>query len=331
MTVYFDYTISDVLTDVDVSEYGIGTNYNELYTHSWVYNQLGQRDIITKKVNERLFITVYFCMSYSESMINNAWGDGKYIAITTMERFFNWPYQSSTSSYIPMGETDVKTFKRNDVSVSRTKSCTISTFLNNKITITTNMAEFTVTREQNTNNEYVDGVVNYTNGFVMVERFKLPTPIPFDVIVKPASEYLEKKNCLSNSFGLQCYTPFTQVDISNSYTFSYSGNVYNKSDSYRSTSKWYNNTTFGPSFPVALWYTNNNTIQQMYVYINADTSDPIVATEGDRVTVYATDKYWDTSSWVQITDISNVQPTQLRQKKYWLTTSNSVNMKPKRQ
>lgn len=326
MEVYFDNNISGVSTDVDVSEYGIGTAYNALWTHSWVYNQLGERDVITKKVNERLYITVYFCMSYTESLINGAWSEGRCIAITTMERFYNRVYESS--NYICMIESSINTFRRFDSITARSTTHTVSAFLENKITVSSNMGSVTITRDPNVNNEYIDGLVNKTSGFMMLERLKMGTPINFDVVVKPDPDHLPDVDGISYNFGKpNTESIFSQAAITGSYTYNYSDATYNAADHYVADPKWYSNTTFGSAMPLSIWYTNNNTIQQMYLFINTDLDDPIVAIGGNVVTVYATDKYWDTSSWSQISDLANV-PQELRTKKYWLTTSGSVNLNP---
>ena len=320
---YFNYTISDVTNDVDISEYGIGTAYNALWTHSWVYNQLGQRDVITKKLNERLYITVYFCMSYTSALINNAWDEGKFIAITSMERFFN-------RSNATMEENSIKTFKRYDIASSRTKTHAMSTFLNNRVTLTTNMSNITITSDQNDTNEYVDGVASWNSGFEMIERLLMDSAIPFDTMNYPTGEFVDQSDGFSYSFGKVARFPFTSANITASYSYNYNDQLYNSPDYfYNNPDKWYTNTMFGPQFALPIRYTNNNTIQTVYLYINMDTSDPIVSINGDILTIYATDTYWDTSSWEQITDRSIV-PATLRNKKYWITSSNSVNMDPVR-
>ena len=323
MTVYFDYNISGINGPIDISEYGIGTSTANLWTHSWVYNSLGQRSTITKNLNERLIITVYFCMSYSTSLITDGYNNERYICITNQARFFR------STNNIHMTEINAYTFKR-DTSYIRAKSHTISAFVDNKYEISTNVSSFIVGMESNSGNGYIDGFISWNDGFSMFDRVKLPNPESFEnVIGIPHPSYFDTIIGFSHSFGTDGYgIPFTQADITDSYTFNRTTGQYDCPDTFlNDPNKWYNEISFNPAFKMPLIYTNNNEFQTVYLYRNMDIFDPIIRIEGATTTLYATDQYWDVSSWVRITDMGNV-PQNVRNAKFWLSGHSDIPIVP---
>ena len=323
--VYFDYNISGIDGPVEISEYGIGGSWTDLWTHSWVYNSIGQRSTITKNVNERLVITVYFCMSYSTSLIIDGFDNGRYICITNQGRFFR------TSDYVRMVEANVYTFKR-DSFYARSKSHTISAFVDNKYEISTNVGSFILSEEANSSNSYIDGFVSWDGGFNLFDRVKLSNPESFENVIGLAHPtYFDTITGFSNSFGIDGYgIPFTQADITNSYTFNRTTGQYDCPDTFiNDPDKWYNEIFFNTSFKMKMTYTNNNEFQTVYLYRNMNTDDPIVAIKGSTTTLYATDQYWDTSSWVRISDMNNV-PQNVRNAKFWLSGHSDIAISPVR-
>lgn len=67
----------------------------------------------------------------------------------------------------------------------------------------------------------------------------------------------------------------------------------------------------------------------IYVHINKDTNIPITQLSKTSVSgdVYASDKYWDYSSYVQINDVTNI-PQNLQTKRYYMTTNNIAFVNP---
>ena len=317
MEVYFDYTVDGIIGPVDVTEYGIGTAYNALWTHSWVYNSLGQKSAIRKEPGVRLEITVFMCMSYNVALIDDAAAEGKYICITNPYRFFN-------QSVVTMNDNSLYTFRRNDY-YERTKTHTTG-YQNNIETITSNMGAFTLLPpdvSDTTANSYIDGFISWTPGFNMMERVTMTNPIAFDTIGKPPGNKFFKQNGFSYSFGNPTLgIPFTQANITASYTCSYKTGQYTCADHYvNDARKWYTETSFNIDFATKLRFTNNNEIIEISLFRNMHPDDPIVAIDSAITTLYATDEYWNTSSWERIIDITSI-PASLQTKRYWLTTDN---------
>ena len=101
--------IDNVSDQVRISEYGIGKNWNNLWTHSHIYDKTGARADIYKTQNEVLRITVYMCLSFRETLITDGWANDVYAVITTNQIMFH-----------RMFETNLKTYKRGDKVYNRT-------------------------------------------------------------------------------------------------------------------------------------------------------------------------------------------------------------------
>lgn len=322
MIAYLAYNYTDLTTPVAISEYGIGTSVNNLWTHSWVYTDAGARTTVTKNPNEELEFNVYFCMAYYDSMINDAWAEGKSIVITTMERFMN-----------RMVETQIRRFKRNNVIQACEKTNTNTGFDNITHMITTyaNLTQFTLSSGTTAATGYMDGLASWTNGFCMVERELKATTENVDAVLYPKNEISTSDDSLTYCFGDATKIPITQMNVQHSYTFNHATGAFDSEENFTgSADKWYTETTMDTQFAVPIYYTTNNTITQMYLYQNLNTSDPIIKIGGAVSTVYATDTYWDTSSWTFLSDLNNV-PASERNRKYWISASNSISLNPIRQ
>ena len=320
LVAYFDYNVTGITESVAITEYGIGTAHNELWTHSWVYDISGEQTYITKDVNERLTFTVYLCMSYYESLITEGYNDDRYTVITTMQRFFS--NMQPTGGYV---------FRRNNYISNKTCTNTTSAFMNNKITKILNMSQFTLENNATSGDGYIDGFVSYSPGFLTAERQTLDEPEAFDVLIHTPDGYANKSlSSISDVFGLDkdSSAPFTQADITSVALFNHKTGLFDNYQQYLNDSdKWYTETTMETSLVTPIYYTNNNTVIMMYLYQNIAADDPIVAFDNTLETIYATDKYWDSSSWVLITDIHNI-PEALQKSRYWITSSNEESLVP---
>ena len=310
ITCYFDYTVSGIDTDVTITEYGLGTTFDALYTHSWVYDNLGNRATVIKKLNERLVIDVYVCMSYYESLITSEWENGHYICITNPARFLA----------NKMKPTGVYAYKRNNVTSSIGIGTTQSALIDSKISIYNTIDTRELQPGSDASQGYVEGFSNWYDGCNMIEREVLSVPESFDTIQKIQVDYYSNDDCFTYNFGHANYLPITSIHITNSYAFNYLTGEYDIAEQFLQSGnyKWYCETFMQTIFATTLRITNNNTVTTMYLYRNMNISDPIIAINTDAATVYATDKYWDTSSFQLITDHTSV-PANLQHAKYWIS------------
>ena len=331
---YLDYNFDDWYQDVSIYEYGIGTANDALWTHSWVYDNFGGLGMVTKKPNERLVFTVYLCMSYRTNLINTEWNNGKYVVITSPQRFFG----------NHMREDNLQTYKRYSVYYSRGKSNQQTAFddTSKSVSIISNLSEMTIIAGETADTGYVDGFRNISPGFVSFERAFMNPICNFDVVMKPDKDTAEKPEGFSDTFGKANFLPFTQVTMSNSYTYNPSTQLYDLPDTFlNDPNRWYDENSMEHDAAITMYYSYHDTATPVYVYINMKTDDPILKIEGNLLTVYATNEYWDRSKWVFINDLSNVpntceildgqgNPLNPRCMKYWITSSNLEDLKPVR-
>ena len=316
MVCYFPRNIDNITGPFRITEYGIGDTISSLWTHSWIYDITGKRTEIQKDVIETLEFEVYMCYSYYEHLITNGWANGRYTMITSMRNFFD----------NRMYEENVRTYKRNNVYANRTVSQhTRSAFTNNSFTNTTLMQTFTMYNGTNASSGYIDGFIQYANGFLTLEPQQLETPEDV-VLTNYHSLSAFEANGFSQKFGHAEHTPITQIDVSSVNMFNHKGTGTdrwtNEVDFYNNPDHWYCETSMMTTSGVPLYYSNNNTYVLMYVYQNVRTDDPIIGLNNTLETVYATNKYWDPSSWIRITDYSNI-PTEAQTARYWITPDNN--------
>jgi len=340
MISYLDYNITGKTSDFSITEYGIGTDINTLWTHSHVYDINGNSTYVTKKPNERLEFTVYLCFSYYDKLITDGY-DGVYIddgvmkknntvesavinprftMITTMNLFFN-----------RMWDSKIYTYKRNNIIYDiGASSRPVSIFTNNEITQTTTATEVTITKGSSDNQGYIDGFIQWHDGYLSLEPQQLDTAEDISITNlysnDPSTPY-----GFAYKFGNKNNYSFSQIDVKKVYLFNHKTNDWtNECDFYNDKNHWYDETNMGGTLALPLYYTNNNQqIMTVYVQENLRTDDPIVSVNPTIVTLYVTDEYWDKSTWVHITNYLNI-PQELRTKRYWITDGTN-DIKPVRE
>lgn len=343
MQVKFPLTIDGIPDAISITEYGIGYKDNsytsrqvgmsQLFTHSWVYDTAGGYGTLIKNPEEELYIDVYYCMSYDEQMILDNWDNGRYTIITTMQRFFN-----------RMAGT-LWRYRRDNTGIACDSTVTKSAFQNNLITIYRNLTSFVMKNEWPSSDDdkkrsgYFDGFCNWISGFFIVERELLDVPESFSAIITPDG-FTDK--CLSNRFGKfnQDSIPLTQADIAACKLYNPDTHDWDNTETFLNDSnKWYTETLMQTLFGTPVYYTNNNTIINLYVHLNIQTNDPIVGFDINQTTVYAAEKYWDKTTWHLITNLQIIPTNDTNEyehtmncqtARYYLTADNSNALNPHR-
>lgn len=318
-----------------ITEFGIGSSVTNLWTHSRVYDTQGAPSSVRKNNNEELIFTIFLCVTYPESLIQNGWRNsrsetgswGTYSVITTPQRFFRER----------MYPANIYTFKIGG-KTNRTKTDTNTSIEDSHITINTEMSSFLLT------DDYIDGFATYDAGFVTLEREEMVTPDPLDKIFHPLNPGSTESNdgygnrdrpfdeLSALRLGGSRYR-FSQMDVNSCALYDYKAHDwvnYTHGSSGYSSNKWYDEMGLSKDFAVAIHYVaTNNTIGTMYVHQNMSPQDPILAITSGQTVIYFAEKYWDTSTWVNITTPNNI-PVALRNCRYILTGDNNVNVKVKR-
>ena len=333
LQVKFPLNISGLPDEISITEYGIGTAWNALWTHSWVYDTLGRYGTLIKRPEEELYIDVYYCMSYYEDLILDNWANGRHTVITTLSRFFN----RMTGKIVR--------YRRDNKGVDCTSTTSNTAFQNNQITNYRNLTNFTMintwsgTEATDLTNGYFDGFGDWHSGFSVIEHEKLTTPEPINAIVKPNGH---KDDCISNCFGKfnQESLPFTQADIISCKRFNYTTGDWDIVEQFENDpDKWYTETFLQTYLNTPIYYTNNQTILTLYLYQNLKTDDPITAFDLNLETVYAAEKYWDKTTWHFLSNIAQVPNNDTNEynhtmncqtARYYITNSNSISLIPHR-
>ena len=336
--VYYDYNITNYDVDTLVTEYGIGTSPTSLWTHSHIYDDNGNKSQVTKKANERLTIYVYMCMSLYEHVIMNGFSNDVHMMIT-----------SNQIMYQKMQESNLYTYKKGNVLYDRTSGSQhtyndvlteddIRAGIDSIIRNTTTMEQFTLWSQKGSNNGYIDGFVYKAPGFIMFNPEYLPEPEQFEVtnftsenILKP-SGFADKigKNITDDSFNKNTWPTFTTMNNVNVYTYNYHSGVFNNPCAFTNNdNKQLTNVGLEKSYCLPLYYWSNDAIQTAYVFENPDVTNDILSINQGHVMMFACDKYWDQSTWINITDFNNI-PNNAKNARYWIAGSNSLDIIPTR-
>ena len=333
----FDYTLTNVESSVNVTEYGIGSAIDQLWTHSWVYDIQGAHTVVVKDPGVQLIIDVYFCLTYPTSVITNGYANNRYAVITTLENFIN----------NRMGFSSVGTFRRFNSIIQRTKDNTKITNRNIQ-TQAINVGNFVIQDNIGAEHGYIDGFYVFADGSVIVDPQVLPTSSPesFSYVMRsPIADC--SSTSLSTLFGKvktssedvnRLSIPITQMDLSHVYLYDVTSRDYTNDLAFTNNpNKWYTETPLQTALPCHIYYTNtDNNIYELFVYQNLHPEDPIVEFKDTAVgTVYGTNAYWDRSDWEWISDYHNIPTTSekgknLRTCRYYITSSNSAALNPVR-
>lgn len=339
-TSMFPENIANISQEFNITEYGIGTGPEKLWTHSWVYDKTGRYASITKKPNERLQVIIFFCLSYKTSMITSDYANNRYSVITTLERFLG----SNNNNH--MKDTSCGTMRRYnedgsaDGYATRTISWSSSVVSAHSQTKYTNIAPFNLMRISGAENGYIDGFYSYSPGFRIVEPQVLSeqNAEEFDIILRDTyHNFCPTSTSMSLRFGenSDVTSPFTQADIEYVCLYDkYRGDYENSVDFSNDKNHWYCEAPMQKDFNTPIYYTDiNDTIAEMYVYQNIHTEDPIEYFNNTNIqSIYATDAYWDRASWTQITNPTAASkiPEALKTKRYYITSTDQNSLLPVR-
>lgn len=328
MICHYNENINGVTSNVVISEYGIGTSYNQLWTHSFVYDLQGDRSTLLKKPNERLVIEVYLCFTYKENVIMDGWADNVFSVITGGKIMLD---------RMTILDNYAKTYRRYGYNgsggiVTRPIGPRVHTAIVNS-TVTKTLTLNNIILVPSTTDQYVDGFAFMCNGFISVQPQQLTTPEAF-VTEGFYSNDPFSEDGFADRFGRD--VPVTQLDITKVETYNAHTGLWSESQYFNNDpSHLFDETPMGIECATTMYYTNNGTVIPLYVYQNLNLADSILAFKGNIAMIYATDRYWDgpnfqTSDWIHITDRNNI-PVNAQNKRYYVTNTNVINLEPVRE
>lgn len=341
----YPYDITNHNYDVSIFEYGIGTAYNNLWTHAHIYNNQGEATYITKRAGQEMFIHIYMCLSLYEHVIMNAWQDNTFIGLTTGELMFQRCHVSNMGTY-----KRASVYDRTSSGITKTVDDLAVPGTLRSISL---LQEFTMADSYGSGNSYIDGFWGSCGGLIIIDRQYLPvvsgvqqtetftltgykasdplnTSTPEDAI----NANIGKDITTQNDWNKNLYPQFTTMMDIDVKTFSVKTGDWANNTSvpfYNDNDFQYSNAGFETAYcrPIHYW-SNTDILTTAYLFINIFPENPILSINHGHESVYATDKYWDISTWVPINNFDEI-PVSVRSAKYWIVSKNDLAIIPKRQ
>lgn len=351
---YYDYNISDldgntITEDKYIREIGIGAAWNELRMHAKVYDKNGEESSITKKPNQRLYITTYITTTMDPSYITDAYNNGEYIAVDMRHGTRIVADDTVNANNERIGYTALSS---SSYLVSHYRWTSQKPFYgygsNNGSWNVYNETDHTITfNSQSGGGGMMEGKYQYiseeesivTDSYLDVNvdnsRVRDGSAIGFRFVNCEEAEELENVTTftndrtsgkLSNSFGLPYHSSKSRGRIPAT-----DGDVHKISMYNHHTKEWDIEEEFinNPELQlydywmaryasVWMYITFMKSNKMAYVFINPHTDRPILSFVQSGFTLYATDEYWDTDSWEAIGNIKAV-PEELRCKRYYIS------------
>lgn len=354
------YNIDGVNTDQNVTEFGVGTDRDILYTHGLIRDEDGNPSYIVKRVNEQMTVTVYISASVHERFYQDIFDNGMLgnptlrMLVTSVNSGVLYCcdpvlyFTGETSFYDGTGGSyPYPTYRgvrngSNYIYGPNDGRCNRYAFNTPAITIESGVNYVTSTNwTTNHDQKY------YTNAKVFGVT-NLDVSIPFR---NPESEEIKFNYCRTNAWNSEYFNNMFRItyasawdnrnsngripviDISNLHSY-----LYNHID------KEWNIEEQIEYEPDVEWRTRNWHVQQLVymrddknvarnvaVFTNDNIDAPIYAFNNSGIALYATDKWWDPNSWSLIADLSNLDPSQRNARYYlYIYSSSGVVLYPDR-
>ncbi len=346
--VYWDYNYSGITTDFDAYSLGLFENAytgypNSMMYHTLIYDINGDPTHITKRPNERLYLSIYLTAIMNTSIIDDLATNNDFHVLMTPEFFFGGQYKRLELVPATATDTDVGSYNY-DAILTDLMNFTDSTVTNHTAT---------QTKTANTSRVYeseYDSVVGLINGdpnsYCVGYKFNMSLPSPETVSTDFAQVDDITSDVFDSMFGgraiieryavkptnsNECVLPVSDFTISGLKRYNYSTRAWDTNVPYTS------GTLINKKYNVGRIRLNNFKIGypgvgNVTVYMNPRPDLELVGFTVDNnsssyVPRYAmTDDYFDKDSYVEILDISNIDNA-LRHKKYIISLNGSYDIK----
>lgn len=341
-----------------ITEYGFGNDgyyispgnpygyKNRLWSHSLVYDENGKQTYFKYTNDEYLKITVFLCVSYHESLITNSWKNNVFPVITSASIAGKFNF-GRTGGYINRlygrrwSDSNDKIW---DYAVNANYPMAYSALMNSEITVSHTFASAPLYPDSTSYSSIVElyHYIDYDTYDSSLSKYvQLDSPFAIEILPRlkepKTFEVIRNVETSSGSYPTtvqsmhECTSMMLQVSrakvddvcMFNTRTGEWDNHVEFINDP---DQEYYDSMKIQVGYMIAptIYYTSApDYFSKLYVYQNLNVDNPIVAlTEDSSSTIYATDKYWDTSSWQLITNRTHI-PEELRRSRYWITDTDS--------
>jgi len=355
----YNYNYGNMTQDYDITEIGLGKASNQILFHSLIYDVDGNVSKIQKRMNEQLTITTYHTCCMRTDIFDRLWDKGIY-AIFDPVKYFNLQYIYNNgrgiggwllasgipfnggNSYSDYWNTSSPNFQiplygRTAGNVGQT---------NQDGTFKLLIPEFKGTRLITDKRSYIAQILlsdinmyssSSNRGFsqepwLLVRSYiylSEPEEISYNLLRTNSwtdPNLWTQFGFFTNLYGNNSYggIPVLDFDMKKLTMYNYQTKKWDIEESFQNNpekllyeqKKW-----LGPACRMYIYIKELDKTQTVFIFMNSFTDRPITSFGGSGIVLYMTDQWWDTSTWVQITNLSQV-PVELQCKRYIITTTN---------
>lgn len=337
---WFDYTVWS--EDKTVTEIGISSNNNQsinvLKYHAAVYDSEGHKSSFVKRVNEKLTITVYGRTYFPVvKIVNESWDRGIPCAIRSNSLFqsyygnywydawvsfhpYDWNIGNGAGFYVGLSMLYYNSGTITDHVFTSNKTGGMNVLLDGRRHYISDIFAGTY--------KYYDETFagQYDTYFLFTGKIKSPDPIPFRLEFFESTGYTSLS--LYHTYGSRCrdgnqdsYGELPMTDIHISSLTMYNGQTdewdidvpFTETTPYLDAGYWH----LRYSIREHNWISFQNKYAWYTVFINEAPQYPIKQIMYCGRTMYATDEYWDSTTWEIVPNTDNIS-RELGSKRYFI-------------
>lgn len=299
-----DYTFLD--SDFDITEFGVRSTNNEnngvLITHGIILDNEGRPSHITKRLYEKLEVSMFFLYAISPDVYDRMRYRGVYGVIPVAWTKYAMSKSITNRLYIEHTYLD-----RAEARVNTVDNFSKSALMKN-------------TESFKTPSYLVEDSSAYVSEFVCGSYLHIPLRSDEETLVNDNifcdDEVSASLNSMFQGISRQKYSstnntglyrfPVVNFDIKSSYMYNLISHDWDIPDAFTDCK----NSEFSTcwcSIRTEMYMENpNGLLMYENVYENINMDVPIKKFDNAGNTIYAADKWWDISTWIRITDLNNL-------------------------
>ena len=330
-TYTIDYTFLN--TSFDITEFGLYYR-DSLITHGLVLDSSGQPSSIRKELYDKLIIEIRWMYVMSPEVQRRLIGAGIYGVLQP-----NWRYgdqrlccQWWSNTYIPYDSYTRGTY--DNLVFSDRYNSTVS---KNAQMRRCNKFVATPAILCERNYEYISNIrlasIRYEDHYDTNQVYTMPVygdreELVCDHIFADAENNSLSLNTMfqsvkrgkrNSSYGTGFF-PVGNFKIESSYMYNHKDHLWNIADTFTSCE----NSEFNDislTYPSTVWMANPNDISKdVYIFTNNNVNIPITKFGVSGIVLYATDEWWDNTTWILITNLKELTQSQ-GNKRYYISES----------
>ena len=334
-TFTMDYTFLN--TSFNITEFGL--YYTSLRTHGLILDSSGQPSHITKTLYDKLIVEIRWLYVVSPEVQHRLISSGIYGILQPNWRYVNqqvychlfsdsyFPYDSYSHSSDELSTTGYlynTTVSKN----AQMKRC--GNFLRTPRILCERNYEYISNFQVSSNRKSLDSSTNILLSMpIYGDREELVCDYAFsdsgtnEVYFKHLFQSIIRGGY--NSYYGYGIFPVSNFKIESCYMYNCEDHLWNISENFLSCENSEFND-FSLMYGAYVWMKNPDGIsKRVYIYTNNNIDIPIIKFNISGVVLYATDEWWDNTTWILITNMNQLTPSQSNKRYYICETQTSLN------